>query len=439
MNYIMICLDSLRQDHIGAYGGVAQTPNMDRLAEQSAVFTRLRSEALPTVPVRRALCTGARVFPWEYRPHPKGIYNRHCGWLPLRETDVTLAEHLQERGYVTGMVIDVYHLMKPAMNFHRGMSSFEFIRGQEFDRWKSAPAPGDVIARYTPEGCPERRQAVLTQYLQNQVGRGGEEGHQCARVFRAAMDWLQGNAAHEQFFLWVDSFDPHEPWDVPQKYTDMYDAGYSGKEWIYPNILPYSEMKPEEIEHCKALYKAEVTMVDHWLGKFLDKIDELGLRENTLVVLLSDHGKVVGEFDNFGMSNKDTSRYLYDVPLMVRHPEGIGAGQRLEQWVYDIDVTATALEVLGEDALPKADGQSFWPLITGEQEKLHDYTICGYSEVGCVWQDDYVYIQDNELGTSTLYDTYADKDQENDLSAELPELTAELRTRLAELVAGGPH
>lgn len=439
MNYIIICLDSLRQDHIGAYGGIAQTPNMDRLAQQSAVFTRLRSEALPTVPVRRALCTGVRVFPWEDRPHPKGIYNRHFGWQPLRETDVTLAEHLQQRGYVTGMVIDVYHLMKPAMNFHRGMSSFEFIRGQEFDRWKSAPAPDEVIARYIPQDCPERRQAVLTQYLQNQAGRGGEEDHQCARVFRAAMDWLQGNAAHEKFFLWVDSFDPHEPWDVPQRYIDMYAPGYSGKEWIYPNILPYSEMSPEEVEHCKALYAAEVTLVDHWLGKFLDKIDELGLRENTLVVLLSDHGKIVGEFDNFGMSNKDTSRYLYDVPLVVRHPQGIGGGQRLEQWVYDIDVTATALDVLGEEPLPRADGQSFWPLITGEQEKLHDYAICGYSEVGCVWQDDYVYIQDNQLGTSKLYDTYADKDQENDLSQELPELTAELRARLAELVAGGPH
>jgi len=198
-------------------------------------------------------------------------------------------------------------------------------------------------------------------------------------------------------------------------------------------------MNPEEVEHCKALYKAEVTMVDHWLGKFLDKMDELGLRENTLVVLLSDHGKIVGEFDNFGMSNKDTSRYLYDVPLVVRHPHGIGDGQRLEQWVYDIDVTATALDVLGEEPLPRADGQSFWPLITGEQEKLHDHAICGYSEVGCVWQDDYVYIQDNQLGTSRLYDTYADKDQENDLSQELPELTAELRARLAELVAGGPH
>lgn len=447
MNYIMICLDSLRQDHIGAYGGCALTPHMDKLAAESAVFSRLRSEALPTVPVRRALCTGVRVFPWEYRPRPKGIYNRHSGWLPLREKDVTLAEHLAERGYVTGMVIDVYHLMKPAMNFHRGMSSFEFIRGQELDRFSSGPLPDGALDRYVPEDAREQRVAVLQQYMQNQyramasadIAGRREEDHQCARVFQTAMNWLEMNAAHDGFYLWVDSFDPHEPWDVPDKYIEMYDPGYEGKEWIYPNILAGTDMTTEEITHAKALYAAEVTMVDHWLGKFLDKIDEVGLRDNTLVVLLSDHGKIVGEFDNFGMSNKDTSRYLYDVPLMVRHPQGIGAGTRLDQWVYDIDITATALEVLGEDPLEDVDGRSFWPLITGEVEKLHDHTVCAYSEVSCVWQDDYVYIQDNELETSRLYDAWADKAQEHDLSGELPELMGEMKAKLDELVAAGPH
>ncbi len=447
MNYIMICLDSLRQDHIGAYGGCAQTPHMDKLAEESAVFSRLRSEALPTVPVRRALCTGVRVFPWEFRPRPKGIYNRHSGWLPLREEDVTLAEHLAERGYVTGMVIDVYHLMKPAMNFHRGMSSFEFIRGQELDRFSSGPLPDGALDRYVPEDAREQRVAVLQQYMQNQyramasadIAGRREEDHQCARVFQTAMNWLEMNAAHDGFYLWVDSFDPHEPWDVPDKYIEMYDPGYEGKEWIYPNILACADMTAEEIAHAKALYAAEVTMVDHWLGKFLAKIDEVGLRDNTLVVLLSDHGKIVGEFENFGMSNKDTSRYLYDVPLMVRHPEGIGAGTRLEQWVYDIDITATALDVLGEDPLEDVDGRSFWPLITGEVEKLHDHAVCAYSEVSCVWQDDYVYIQDNELETGRLYDAWADKAQEHDLSGELPELMGEMKAKLEELVAAGPH
>ncbi len=143
----------MRQDHLGCYDGMAQTPNLDALAEKSAVFTRLRSEALPTVPCRRSLNTGVRVFPWEQgRARYKGIYNKHDGWLPLRESDVSIAERLLERDYTTAMVVDVYHLMKPSMNFHRGMKSFNFIRGQEWDKWRSAPLPEGALDNYVPDG-----------------------------------------------------------------------------------------------------------------------------------------------------------------------------------------------------------------------------------------------------------------------------------------------
>ncbi len=441
MNYIMICLDSLKQDHIGAYGATeCRTPNLDRFAEQSAVFTRARSEALPTVPVRRALQTGIRTFPWEDIPKPKGIYNRHAGWCPIPQRQTTLAEHLAERGYVTGMVIDVYHLMKPSMNFHRGMKSFEFIRGQENDQWKAAPLPEGALDRYVPDGCPERRLRVFTQYMQNQQGRPeGEIGHQVARVMTAAANWLEGMAGAGDFYLWVDSFDPHEPWDVPPEYIDMYAPGYEGKRWIYPNVIRYEDMTEPEIEHAKACYKAEVTLVDRWFGHLIDTIEELGLFENSLVVLLSDHGKIVGDRSNFGMSNKDTSRHLYDVPLMVRHPDGIGVGRRFDQWVYDIDVTATALDALGEEPLPQMDGRSFLPIMTGDVERLHDYAVCGYSEVHCVWQDDFVLVRDDEEGTEELFDAWQDKDQTTDLSGEMPDLTAELSARLDELVEAGHH
>jgi len=441
MNYIMICLDSLRQDHIGAYGATdCRTPNLDRFAAQSAVFTRARSESLPTVPVRRALQTGVRTFPWEDIPTPKGIYNRHDGWRPIPQRQTTLAEHLVERGYTTGMVIDVYHLFKPSMNFHRGMQSFEFIRGQEFDQWKSAPLPPGALDRYVPEDCDNRRLRVFTQYMQNQQGRApGEEGHQVARVMAAAMEWLQGNAGHGDFYLWVDSFDPHEPWDVPREYIDAYDPGYEGKEWIYPNVVRYENMTEPEIRHAQACYRAHVTFVDRWVGRLLDRIEELGLFEDSLVVLLSDHGKTVGDRNNFGMSNKDTSRFLYDIPLMVRHPDGIGAGRRFDQWVYNIDLTATALDVLGEPPLPGIDGRSFLPIMAGEADHLHDFAVCGYSEVHCVWQDEFVYVRDEGEGTDGLYDAWADKEQTTDLSAELPDRKMEMAARLDELLAGGHH
>ncbi|HUS79901.1 MAG TPA: sulfatase [Armatimonadota bacterium] len=442
MNFILICCDSLRQDHLGVYDGLAKTPNLDRFAEECAVFTRLRSEALPTVPCRRSLQTGIRVFPWEQgRVRPKGIYNRHSGWLPLRESDVTIAEHLLERDYVTGMVIDVYHLMKPAMNFHRGMRSFNFIRGQEFDQWKSAPLPDGALDRYIPADCPERRLRVFTQFMQNQQGEieRGEEGYQVARVMSEAIRWLEGNAGHGDFYLWVDSFDPHEPWLYPHEYCETYDPGYQGKEWIYPNILPYAQMTEAEINHAKALYKGHVSFVDRWVGKLLDTIDRLGLKEDTMIVFISDHGKTIGDRNNFGMSNKDSSRFLYDTPCLVYHPEGIGRGQRFDQWIYTIDLPATALNFLGEEQIPGIEGRSILPIMRGEQEKLRDYAICGYSEVACVWKDDFVLVRDDELGTEGLFNAWEDKEQQHDLAGDLPELRQELAGYLDELLAEGPR
>jgi len=442
MNFILLCCDSLRQDHLGCYDGLAKTPTIDAFAEESAIFSRLRSEALPTVPCRRSLQTGVRVFPWEEgRPGYKGIYNRHSGWLPLRETDVTIAEHLLERDYTTGMVIDVYHLMKPSMNFHRGMKSFNFVRGQEFDQWKSAPLPEGALDRYTPDECPERRLRVFNQFMQNQqrLDQPAEEGYQVARVLTEAMDWLEGNAGHGNFYLWIDSFDPHEPWWYPHEYCEMYDPGYEGKEWIYPNILRYKDMTEAEIQHAKAIYKGHVTFVDRWVGKLLDKVRSLGLMEDTMIVLISDHGKTVGDRGNFGMSNKDTSRFLYDTPCIVHHPEGIGAGERFDQWVYTIDIPATALDFLGEDQIPGIDGESFLPLITGEKDKLRDYAICGYSEVACVWKDDFIYVRDDDLGTEGLFNAWEDKEQRNDLKDDMPALRDELSGYLDELIAAGPH
>jgi arylsulfatase A-like enzyme len=124
---------------------------------------------------------------------------------------------------------------------------------------------------------------------------------------------------------------------------------------------------------------------------------------------------------------------------MVRLPDGTGAGERFDQWVYDIDLTATALDALGEDPLPEMDGRSLLPIITGEQDELHDYAICGYSNVHCVWQDDFIYVRDVDADTEGLYNAWEDPEQQNDLAAQMPERRAEMAARLYELVAKGYH
>ena len=112
MNCIWITTDSFRQDHVRCYrpagaldewgpGLQVQTPHLDALAAESAMFDRMRAEALPTIPCRRGIFTGRRVFPWASEPFPKGLSVRLPGWRPLPQGETTVAEHLAQQGYVT--------------------------------------------------------------------------------------------------------------------------------------------------------------------------------------------------------------------------------------------------------------------------------------------------------------------------------------------------
>ena len=434
MNLVIIVLDSFRQDHLGCYGNKwIHTPNIDRLARESVVFTRCWSESLPTIPARRALHTGKRTFPFEDEPRPKGIYNRHLGWRPLPEPHVTLAEHLQHRGYITALIADTYHIFKPAMNFHRYFHCFEWIRGQEYDQWRSSRLKGVDLDRYTHPDRPPSRS--LIQYLQNQFKRRCEEDYQSPRVFRAAMEWLEDNAYHEKFLLWVESFDPHEPWEAPAHYVDLYDPGYeevaSRKVFIDPRGIRRSDMTDAEFKHVRALYAAEVTMVDHWVGRFLAKLDEVGRRNDTVVLLLSDHGKIIGEFDSFGMNEKQTSRALYAVPCMIRHPQGEGADTRVGAWAYNIDAMATVVNLIGEDPLPQNEGVDLWPLVTGHAQPHRDHLVCAYNTVECVWQADWLYTHDTDTGIEALYDLAADPEQMHNLAHDHTDVRKELAEKLA--------
>ncbi len=204
MNCIWITIDSFRQDHVHCYfpqgatdpsgeGIRVQTPNIDRLAAEGVLFERMRAEALPTICARRSMFTGRRLFPWPDEPFYKGIYVRTPGWRPLPQEDVTVAEHLSEQGYVTAMVADVYHMMKPSMNFHRGFQNFQWVRGQEFDRWQSQPLPEGYLERFLKPGTvlKEGQKEVFGQCLKNQMVREGDEDFQAARTFRQAIAWAQ--------------------------------------------------------------------------------------------------------------------------------------------------------------------------------------------------------------------------------------------------------
>ena len=429
MNLILVVVDSFRQDHLGCYGNEwIKTPDIDRFAAESAVFENVRSEALPTIPVRRALCTGKRVFPFDDPPQPKGLYVKRRGWRPLRESDVTLAEILRRQGYATGLIADTYHMFKPTMNFHRGFDCWQWIRGQENDMYRSQPLQGLDLSKYVKPGMGTR---VLEQYFRNAAGRKGEEDYQAPKVFQAAMNWLEENHTHDRFFLWVDSFDPHEPWDPPASYVDMYDPGYEGVEIVYPSGVKVDQLTPEELRHMRALYAGEITMVDRWFGRFMDKVHELGLAQNTVIVFMADHGKVHGEHGVIGMSAEYVCPELYDIPLIVSTPGG--AGKRISALAYNHDLIPTVFNLIGAEPPDDLDGLDLWPLVTGESTELRDYLICAHDEYVSVWTHKWLYARGPET-RGRLHDLENDPTLEANVVDEFSDVAAEMQDRIDRIM-----
>src|SRR3712207_3823671 len=302
MNVILVILDSLRKDHVGAYGNDRiRTPNLDALAEESLRFTRAYPESIPTLPARRAIHTGLRTWPFRDWTPPEGETFMPAGWQRIHEEQTMLSELLQEEGYSTVLLSDTQHLFKASYNFQRGFMVFDWIRCQERDRYR--PTMGvsqEQVEKLVVPGNSQDMVDKVRQYLANTAQRETEEDWFAPRLFSKASEFLQTADQGQPFFLVVDCYDPHEPWDPPEDYVSLYDGPYDGPEPIVPNYGDAGWIGERELERMRALYAAEVTMTDRWFGNFLDKLDSTGLAENTLLIVLSDHGVALGEHDTTG-------------------------------------------------------------------------------------------------------------------------------------------
>ncbi|MCL4509097.1 MAG: sulfatase [Chloroflexi bacterium] len=431
MNVILIIADSLRADHLGCYGNSwISTPALDALAAESVRFSRACPEALPTIPARRAIHTGLRTFPFDNWVPEKGASAHRYGWQRIPEDQVTLAEILSHAGYHTAFITDCYHYFKPTMNFHRGFSQWEWIRGQERDPYRSI-YKGDRARAKALAPVPDAAgpQSMLLQYLANAARRQIEEDWQAPLVFQAAMRWIAENQGISPFFLLIDSFDPHEPWDPPQPYVDLYDPGYQGRTVITPRYGPSDYLSKDELRHMRALYAAEVTMVDHWLGRFLNWTQAHGMLEDTLVIVMSDHGHQLGEHGLTGKVASGLYAELTDVPLLLRHPRGERAGQVCTAFAQDHDLAPTVLGLLGIKPPLPMEGQDLWQVVEGAVPP-RSYITAGMDDYVWCRNDDYVYMSRNDGSDARLFDARQDPAQQRDVAAHHPEVMRDMFARV---------
>ena len=394
-NIICIVSDTLRADYLGCYGNeFIRTPNLDAFASESVLFEWAHPESLPTIPFRRALHTGRRAYPFkDYKPvRWDNVYLP--GWQPMENDKSCIAENLARAGYYTGFVSDVPHYMVPGMNFTRGAWQWEFVRGQAEDKWRSpATASDGALSRY---GDPEQMKRHFPGgralwHVANYARIHSEEDTTTAKIFRWAMDFIQDNRSAEPFYLMMDCFDPHESWEAPEPYLEMYaDPNYTGRTFLSTVYGPGKDVyTPEEIENIKAHYCGLVSLVDNWFGLFVNKLKRLGLFENSLIVFISDHGTNFTDNPEGVIGKPHYSLYpgVMHIPFMMHLPKGRGAGQRFDDLVYNVDATATMYDYAEVDTDELGlDGRSLRHLISDGQWNERKHLTCRYGNT--VWYRD---------------------------------------------------
>jgi arylsulfatase A-like enzyme len=444
MNLVLIILDTLRQDHIGAYGNEwIITPNLDTLAAESVVFTRCYPESLPTLPVRRALHTGSRTFPFVGHRDFKGDFLGAPGWGPIPEEQDTVAEILGDRGYRTAFITDTYHHFKPSKNFHRGFQEWIWIRGQEGDRYRTGlTVPAEDVASHIPARLKDqaRTERFVQKYLCNSSFRKSEEDYYTAQVFREASRWLWENQDAEHFFLVVDSFDPHEPWDPPVHYRRLYDADEDVVDVIHSPYGPWKgELTWREVRRLQANYAGEVTMVDRWLGHFIEVLRLARRLEDTVIGVISDHGHNLGiDPGDKGLVSKQghpMTHAVADLVMMIRHPEGVGARTRCDALCYNYDLISTLLPLIGVEPTKQMDGIDLWPLVTSGTPAREHVTIA-WGPIVTVITDGWWYNADIWGKAPLLYPVRQDPNLEHNMAQQHSDLCEQLRL-LAVQDAGG--
>ncbi len=421
MNVVVVHLDTLRRDHVGVYGNDwIKTPSLDALADESLRFTRPYPESLPTINARRSMYTGRRTWPFRGWVPQKGETFFPAGWQRMPEDQASLTEVLSAHGYDTALITDTYHMFKASMNFQRGFDVFDFIRGQARDRYRpKRTVSEEEVDRYTIPGNDGIMRDKVRQYLANVAHRRGEEDWFGPQVFTRAMEYLEtARDMDGPFFLFIDSFDPHEPWDPPEPYANLYGEPTGTGEPTSPDYGSSDYLREAELQRMRALYAGKVTLTDKWFGNFMNKMADLGLLESTLLITCSDHGISLGEHGYTGKVDRAIWPELKDIVFYVHHPDGKGSGQTSDFRASFHDIAPTVLGQMGAHAPQPMDGQDLSPLLEGRgPERERPYVTLGYNNYSWAEDDDWALSIRNDGRSPRLYDLRSDPKMDRDVAS----------------------
>lgn len=350
MKAIMVMFDTLNRRMLPSYGcDWTHLPNFRRLAEQTVVFDNSYVGSMPCMPARRELHTGRYNF-------------MHRSWGPLEPYDDSMPELLKDNGIYSHLITDHQHYWEDGgATYHSRYNSYEFIRGQEGDTWKGHLSDPDI-----PPQLIERPHSIVRQDWINRGYIKEESDFPQAQTFEAGIHFINKNYNEDNWFLQLETFDPHEPFHAPERFRALYPHTYSGKHFDWP---PYDKVtqSQEEVEHVRYEYAALLSMCDEYLGKVLDLMDEKSMWEDTMLIVNTDHGFLLGEHDWWAKCLQPLYNEVAHTPLYIWDPRSKKRAERRQSLVQTIDLAPTLLEYFGVNIPPAMSGRPLREVVENDR------------------------------------------------------------------------
>lgn len=396
MKCVMVMFDSLNRHMLPSYGcDWIHAPNFRRLSERSVTFDRSYVCSMPCMPARRDLHTGRPNF-------------LHRSWGPLEPFDDSMPHLLKESGVHAHLATDHYHYFEDGgATYHGRYSTWEFFRGQECDHWKGQvedPHWPDFVSRGANKDPMTRQDLVNRSFMRLEAQQPQPQ------TFGAGIDFIRRNHNQDNWFLQLETFDPHEPFFTQRKYKDLYAEHYDrykaagGKQYDWPHYDKVRE-SPLETEHLRHEYASLVSMCDAYLGNVLDLFDELNLWDNTMLVVWTDHGFMLGEHDCLAKIWMPFYEEVAHTPFWIWDPRSRNAGERRQALVQpSIDLAPTLLKFFDLEPTPDMLGHDLAGVISGD-EPVREAAIFGVHGLQVnVTDGRYVYMRAGSESGQPLFD-----------------------------------
>lgn len=358
MRAILVMFDSLNRRMLEPYGGTEiPTPNFKRLAERSVTFNNSYAASMPCMPARREIHTGRYNF-------------LHRSWGPIEPYDDSMPEILRENGIHSHLSTDHYHYWEDGgATYHTRYKTCELIRGQEGDQYVGKVLDDAEIPPAYRRTCYHRQDWI------NCTEQKSEADWPIAKTFANGLKFIRDNRDRDDWFLQIETFDPHEPWTIPEAYWK--EAGLDLPADFDFWVPRYGSVEEgDDVKTLRRVNAALHRMCDAYLGKVLDAMDEHHLWDDTLLIVNTDHGFLLGEHEAWAKCVHPFWDEVIHTPFFVWDPRQKVAGATRESLVQTIDIAPTLLDFFGQDIPEDMLGKPLAPCIL-DDTSAREYGLFG--------------------------------------------------------------